>query len=110
MNILFKFAMAVALLFVVNMNADAQFGKLKGIAGFVDFSKFHKKYSVETLKIKSKDVVETQEQTEKAAENKEVKPAEKPATKPVAADKQPAAAKQNTAAKSTSTAKPTPKK
>ena len=32
MNILFKFAMAVALLFVVNMNADAQFGKLKGIA------------------------------------------------------------------------------
>ena len=87
-----------------------QRGKLKGIAGFVDFSKFHKKYSVETIKIKSKDVVETQEQTEKAAENKEVKPAEKPATKPVAADKQPAAAKQNTAAKSTSTAKPTPKK
>lgn len=32
MNILFKFAMAVALLFAVNMNADAQFGKLKGIA------------------------------------------------------------------------------
>jgi len=32
MNILFKFAMAVALLFVVNMNADAQFGKMKGIA------------------------------------------------------------------------------
>ena len=29
---LFRLAVAVAMLFVVNMNADAQFGKLKGIA------------------------------------------------------------------------------
>ena len=28
----FKIAMAVGLLFAVNMNADAQFGKLKGLA------------------------------------------------------------------------------
>ena len=32
MNKFFKIAMAVALLFAVNMNADAQFGKLKGLA------------------------------------------------------------------------------
>lgn len=32
-----------------------QRGKQKGIAGFVDFSKFHKKYSVETIKIKKKE-------------------------------------------------------
>lgn len=32
MNKFFKIAMAVVLLFAVNMNADAQFGKLKGLA------------------------------------------------------------------------------
>ena len=37
-----------------------QHGKQKGIAGFVDFSKFHKKYTVETIKIKSKDTTAVQ--------------------------------------------------
>lgn len=42
-----------------------QRGKLKGIAGFVDFSKFHKKYDVETIKIKKKSVPEAVESDDK---------------------------------------------
>ena len=37
-----------------------QRGKLKGIAGFVDFSKFNKKYNVESIKIKKKTADERQ--------------------------------------------------
>ena len=41
-----------------------QRGKLKGIAGFVDFSKFHKKYSVEDIKLKKKAAAATSESKE----------------------------------------------
>jgi lysozyme len=37
-----------------------QRGKQNGIAGFVDFSKFNKKYTVETIKIKKKNAADQQ--------------------------------------------------
>ncbi len=43
-----------------------QRGKLKGIAGFVDFSKFSRKYSVDSIKIKKKGA-ETKQNADSAA-------------------------------------------
>lgn len=55
-----------------------QHGKQKGIAGFVDFSKFHKKYTVETLKLKSQDTTTVQQP--KVQTNQNVAPAKAPST------------------------------
>lgn len=59
-----------------------QHGKQKGIAGFVDFSKFNKKYDIETIKLKSNDTVDTP-QKPVAAKPAAAKPAQqsKPAAK-----------------------------
>lgn len=46
-----------------------QHGKQKGIAGFVDFSRFNKKYDVEDIKISTKDTTSAQ-QVSKATEKK----------------------------------------
>lgn len=72
-----------------------QRGKLKGIAGFVDFSKFHKKYDVETIKIKKKTAA-AQASQDTTATNKTVKDEKTP---------QPAANANNPTGKSTQTSK-----
>lgn len=71
-----------------------QRGKLKGIAGFVDLSKFNRKYTVENIKIKKKAVeaepAEKPSQTNQPAKaataqgQANAKPAAKPASKPAA--------------------------
>lgn len=61
-----------------------QRGKLKGIAGFVDFSKFHKKYSVEDIKLKKKAAAATPE----SKENKQPEAAKNAAKTPPAAEMQ----------------------
>ena len=60
-----------------------QRGKQKGIAGFVDFSKFHKKYSVENIKIKKKEPAAAQ--PEKPQEAKPAAAAKPQDVKPAAA-------------------------
>ena len=72
-----------------------QRGKLKGIAGFVDFSKFHKKYDVETIKIKKKTAA-AQASQDTTATNKTVKDEKTP---------QPAANANKPTGKSTQTSK-----
>ena len=62
-----------------------QRGKQKGIAGFVDFSKFHKKYSVENIKIKKKEPAAAQ--PEKPQEAKPAAAAKPQDVKPAAAAK-----------------------
>ena len=62
-----------------------QRGKQKGIAGFVDFSKFHKKYSVENIKIKKKE--QAAAQPEKPQEAKPAAAAKPQDVKPAAAAK-----------------------
>ncbi len=66
-----------------------QHGRLKGIAGFVDFSKFNKKYTVENIKIKKKQQDTTTKTADKTAEKQDAKSGgtavRKPAEKPAAA-------------------------
>lgn len=57
--------------FIANYNCEpkmaytlwqyTQHGKQKGIAGFVDFSRFHKKYSVKTIKMPDKDSTDVEQ-------------------------------------------------
>lgn len=59
-----------------------QHGKQKGIAGFVDFSKFNKKYDVNTIKMPEKDTVEANE--EKVVQETKAKSESTTTTKPAA--------------------------
>lgn len=91
-----------------------QHGKQKGIAGFVDFSRLNKKYTVKAIKIPEKDTVETEkpavEQVKKTASKSQAqpskpKPAKTQSTKPQAIRSKPAQTKSSSAK-----AKPTSKK
>lgn len=88
-----------------------QRGKQTGIAGFVDFSKFNKKYSVETIKIKPKvtDTVAVQtQQAPQQPQTQQTSATSQPA-QPATAPAKPVATKQakpaTTQAKSTSNKK-----
>lgn len=69
-----------------------QHGKQKGVAGFVDFSKLHKKYTVETIKMPTKDTADVDQPKQKAQKNEPAKqdqakaapskPSQSKATKP----------------------------